>query len=381
MPGIFISYRRSDNPDATGRIYDRLVTEFGKARVFKDVDSIPLGQDFRGHLDEVVARCAAMLVIIGPRWTDARNGAGQRRLEDADDFVRIELEAALARKIPVVPVLVAHATMPVSSELPASLESMVFRQSIEVRPDPDFHNDATRLVSALRQVLNPNAPQMEPLSARQQRSGAPWLAWMLAGVATLAAAALVTPALRYLRETVPPETRTEIGVREPADDAGTMTLSPDGRQIVFSQNTAGVSRLWLRPLAATSAQQLPGTEGAYSLFWSPDSRSIGFFVGGALKRMDLGGGAPLTLVPVTNGLGGSWNAEGVILFAQGPGKGLARVTATGGAVTDVTHLEPDSVAHFDPVFLPTVGGSCTDRLAERLRARTWDRWTGLLLSN
>src|SRR5271154_1885459 len=161
LPGIFISYRRSDNPDATGRIYDRLVSEFGKALVFKDVDSIPLGQDFRGHLNGIVGDCGVVLAIIGPRWTDASNKDGQRRLEDPDDFVRIELEAALARDIPVVPVLVAHAPIPLASELPASLASMAFRQSIEVRPDPDFHNDATRLVSALQVILDPDAPRKE----------------------------------------------------------------------------------------------------------------------------------------------------------------------------------------------------------------------------
>jgi hypothetical protein len=75
LSGIFISYRRSDNPDATGRLYDRLVAEFGKAQVFKDVDSIPLGHDFRGHLNGIVGDCAVVLAIIGPRWTDARNDA------------------------------------------------------------------------------------------------------------------------------------------------------------------------------------------------------------------------------------------------------------------------------------------------------------------
>ena len=150
MSGIFISYRRSDSPDATGRIYDRLLGEFGKAQVFKDVDSIPLGRDFRGHLNDIVGNCGVMLAIVGPHWMGARNAAGQRRLEDPDDFVRIELETALARDIPVVPVLVAHAQLPLASDLPGSLASLVFRQSIEVRPDPDFHNDATRLVTALQ---------------------------------------------------------------------------------------------------------------------------------------------------------------------------------------------------------------------------------------
>ncbi|MEJ0007985.1 MAG: toll/interleukin-1 receptor domain-containing protein [Steroidobacteraceae bacterium] len=188
LPGIFISYRRNDNPDATGRIYDRLVAEFGKARVFKDVDSIPLGQDFRGHLNSIVGECWAVLAIIGPRWTDASNKAGQRRLEDPDDFVRIELEAALARDIPVVPVLVAHAPLPVASELPGSLAPMAFRQSIEVRPDPDFHNDATRLVTSLRGILtrrrqskwlprSPRLPQRQECKGVDDWAGSLPLCW------------------------------------------------------------------------------------------------------------------------------------------------------------------------------------------------------------
>ena len=211
MSGIFISYRRSDSPDATGRIYDRLVSEFGKAQVFKDVDSIPLGRDFRGHLNTIVSECGVMLAIIGPRWTDASSEAGQRRLEDPDDFVRIELEAALARDIPVVPVLVGLAQIPVASELPASLASMAFRQSIAVRPDPDFHNDATRLVTSLRGILDPAAAEAEqataaispPAAATGTHRGR--LGWIVASVALLGMALLAIPAFHHLRETPPPE--------------------------------------------------------------------------------------------------------------------------------------------------------------------------------
>ena len=113
LPGIFISYRRNDSPDATGRIYDRLVSEFGRVRVFKDVNSIPPGQDCRSHLNGFVGECGEVPAIIGARWTDARNPEGQRRLEAPDDFVRIELEAALARDIPVVPVF----AQPIDGEL------------------------------------------------------------------------------------------------------------------------------------------------------------------------------------------------------------------------------------------------------------------------
>ncbi len=221
LPGIFISYRRSDNPDATGRIYDRLVSEFGKARVFKDVDSIPLGRDFRGHLNDIVGGCAAVLTIIGPKWVDTRDSAGQRRLEDPDDFVRIELEAALSRDIPVVPVLVGHSAMPGLSELPSSLASIVYRQSIEVRPDPDFHHDSSRLMSALRRILDPNTPSEEQTPEIALRPGSAPTPPSLprrsfTGMSGWAAAALVgaiafaIPALKRLRETPPPEIRAEL---------------------------------------------------------------------------------------------------------------------------------------------------------------------------
>jgi hypothetical protein len=149
-----------------------------------------------------------VLAIIGPRWTDARNDAGHRRLEDSNDFVRIELEAALARDIPVVPVLVGHARVPVASELPASLAAMAFRQSIEVRPYPDFHNDATRLVTALRAMLDPTAATADPTSSVITRRTAAigtqngrWPGWIAAAVLGIAAIALAIPAIRHLRET------------------------------------------------------------------------------------------------------------------------------------------------------------------------------------
>jgi Tol biopolymer transport system component len=358
LSGIFISYRRSDNPDATGRIYDRLVSEFGKARVFKDVDSIPLGQDFRGHLNGIVGNCGVVLAIIGPRWMDASNKAGQRRLEDPDDFVRIELEAALARDIPVVPVLVAHAPIPLASELPGSLAPMAFRQSIEVRPDPDFHNDATRLVASLRRILDPTTAAAEqaaatitpPAAARGIQRGRR-LGWIAFAAAVLVAAALAIPALRYLRETPPPETRVDI-VTPASEDPESFALSPDGRQMVFAAKSDGTSRLWLRSLAKANAAPLAGTEGATSPFWSPDSRSIGFLTADTLKRLDLAGGQPQTLAQATSAPG-SWSSGGAILFSPpklvGP---FSRIAASGGATTVLPLMGKNSIANAIPVFLP-----------------------------
>ncbi len=359
MSGIFISYRRSDSPDATGRVYDRLVAEFGRAQVFKDVDSIPLGRDFRGHLNDIVGNCGVMLAIVGPHWTEARNPAGQRRLEDPDDFVRIELETALARDIPVVPVLVGHAQIPVASELPGSLGSLVFRQSIEVRPDPDFHNDATRLVTALRAILDPEAVAAEQAAAAITRAAAATgrqsdrrLGWIVAAVVLgITTAVLAVPTIRYLRLAPPPEIRTDI-VTPATSQPYSFALSPDGRQIVFVASGDGASRLWLRSLASTTAQPLAGTEGATDPFWSPDSRSIGFFADHALKRLDLGGGAPYTLAPAPAEFGGTWNAAGVILFAPSWGSSFMRVSATGGAARAVTTLKAGQPQQGVPFFLP-----------------------------
>ncbi len=149
---IFLSYRRDDSADASGRIYDRLVQRFGKEQIFKDVDSIPLGVDFREHLDSVVGRCSLVLVVIGDRWISA-GAAGARRLDDVADFVRIEIESALARKIPVVPVLVRGAAIPAETELPQSLRSLAYRHGIAVRADPDFHRDMDRLIAGLEAHL------------------------------------------------------------------------------------------------------------------------------------------------------------------------------------------------------------------------------------
>jgi len=147
---IFISYRRQDSADVTGRIYDRLVLSFDRRQVFKDVDSIPLGVDFRAHLGEVVGHCDVLLAVIGPQWLTA-SGADGRRLDDPADFVRIEIEAALARDIPVIPLLVGGTGLPSAKELPQALAPITYRNGISVRPDPDFHRDMDRLIASLRE--------------------------------------------------------------------------------------------------------------------------------------------------------------------------------------------------------------------------------------
>jgi hypothetical protein len=150
---IFVSYRRSDSADITGRIYDRLIGRFGKEPIFKDVDSIPLGLDFMEYLDMKVGECDVLLAIIGDHWLDAKDDKGNNRLDDPADFVRIEVQAALDRNIPVIPLLVRDARMPREEDLPPKLRKLVYRNGTPVRPDPDFHRDMDRLIAALEKLV------------------------------------------------------------------------------------------------------------------------------------------------------------------------------------------------------------------------------------
>jgi Tol biopolymer transport system component len=171
------------------------------------------------------------------------------------------------------------------------------------------------------------------------------VAWLIAAAAVLGKAALARPALRNLDEAPPPEARVDL-ITPATSDPVSFALSPDGRQIVFVASADGSPRLWLRSLSSTTAQPLAGTDGAAYPFWAPDSRSLGFFADGQLKRLDLAGGAPRTL-----GAAGARNAEGVILFAPTFPSPLFRISAAGGDAAPLTHLERQ-VSHRFPVFLP-----------------------------
>src|SRR5271170_2260224 len=100
MPVIFISYRRSDSQDVTGRIYDRLVSKVDKKQVFKDVDNMPLGISFAMHIKQMIGKSSVVLVIIGPSWVTATDDQGRRRLDNPNDIVRMEVEIALRASVP-----------------------------------------------------------------------------------------------------------------------------------------------------------------------------------------------------------------------------------------------------------------------------------------
>src|SRR6516165_7735625 len=149
---IFINYRREESTATAGRLHDRLGQSFGRKTLFMDVDHIPPGVDFVTHLNNQVAACDVFLAIIGPNWLNVTNDKGDRRLDAADDFVAIEIAAALARNIRVIPVLVDGARMPKVGELPKPLKPLVRRQAIDLR-HTHFGRDADALIEKISEAF------------------------------------------------------------------------------------------------------------------------------------------------------------------------------------------------------------------------------------
>jgi Tol biopolymer transport system component len=207
-------------------------------------------------------------------------------------------------------------------------------------------------------------------SARELRHALEWLAhaprpvvtkasrpWMWIGVAALLAVVCLFLALPRLFQRVSPGGLTILSIVSPENAEITnfgSAISPDGKLVAFTAESSGVRRLWIRPLNSSSARVLDGTDDAVYPFWSPDSRSIGYFAVDKLKRIDLEGGAPRIICDASNGRGGTWNANGTIIFGPALSSPLAKVSAAGGVREDVSafHAQRKDTRHNFPQFLP-----------------------------
>ena len=186
---IFISYRRADSKYVVDRIRDRLIDAYGEDAIFRDIESIPLGQNFSDVLKETTTTCDVMLVAIGPQWASITDAQGNKRLFDPNDYTRLEVEAGLAnKKIPVIPILVMNAMMPSAAEIPESLKDLLFRNAISIRNDPDFAPDIQRLIEG----INEQVPSAEKLYSRSRKERRPVDAVTLATTAT----ALLAPFIK-----------------------------------------------------------------------------------------------------------------------------------------------------------------------------------------
>jgi TRAP-type C4-dicarboxylate transport system substrate-binding protein len=157
---IFVSYRREDAEGQAGRLFDDLVAHFGKDSVFMDVVDIELGRDFRRVIDQQIASCGFLLAVIGKGWLNTTDNEGRRRLDDSNDFVRLEIAAALKRNIRVIPVLVQGAKMPGGDSLPEDLKELAFRNAVELT-HARWDSDTQVLIKALDRCIQAENQQKE----------------------------------------------------------------------------------------------------------------------------------------------------------------------------------------------------------------------------
>jgi Tol biopolymer transport system component len=204
---------------------------------------------------------------------------------------------------------------------------------------------------AERDEPDPTARQVQPALPEARRLLRSWPILAAAGALLLTAAVVLV----FWHRPTPAQARVLRFALSPTKDALDFAVSPDGLRLVFTaMDDQGVTSLWMHSFDSFAERQLPGTEGAASPFWSPDSRSVGFFAGRKLKTIDVSGVASQTLCDAPSGKGGTWNAAGTIVFASnGPGP-LYRVSSGGGVPQPVTAMGgPESqIVHSSPHFLP-----------------------------
>jgi hypothetical protein len=169
MAEIFLSYRRQDSQSATGRLADDLQAHFGDERVFRDHE-IAAGDDFVDAIRRSVESATVLLAVVGPRWLGATDAAGRRRLDDPEDFVRLEIELALGARVPIVPVLVEGATMPGATALPASIVEFARCQAVEVA-DKRWRYDVQTLIAMLQSRFAIDAGIESPASSPTSPGG------------------------------------------------------------------------------------------------------------------------------------------------------------------------------------------------------------------
>ena len=239
-----------------------------------------------------------------------------------------------------------------------ALERLV-NHCLEKNPESRFHS-ARDIAFALETLSGSNGSSAQtmtlPATAARRWTRRELILASVAALAIITTVVLTALYFPYFRST-PTETRVMRTVINPPDKSGfnSFTVSPNGLHLAFvATDTSGKSLLWVRPLDSFTAQPLTGTEGAAFPFWSPDSRFIGFFAAGKLKKIEVTGGTVQTLCAATVPRGGTWNKDGLIVFEPTPNDPLYQVSVAGGEATPLTKLEPSrqEASHRWPHFLP-----------------------------
>ena len=233
------------------------------------------------------------------------------------------------------------------SETPEAIRRLLRRCLQKDRKDRLQHIGDVRI--EIEEGLSDSASPVASQPARKSRERL-----LLAALAVVTMTLAVVSSLYFnLASIEAPEARLEINT-PPGLGTGfrELSISPDGRQVVFEATIDGRSQLWLRALESETAKPLPGTDGGGFPFWSPDNRSIGFGAGGQLKRIDISSGSVQTLAEAPTFFGGAWSADGFIVFGAANTSPLLKIPAVGGKPEEATQLESLQGSHRLPHFLP-----------------------------
>jgi roadblock/LC7 domain-containing protein len=328
--GIFISYRRQESSHLAGRLYDRLAERFGAERVFMDVATIDLGVDFAAVITRAVGTCQVLLAVIGPQWVTVADADGRRRLKDPNDFVRLEIQAALERDVRVIPILVEGAPMPRLRDLPRPLAGLARRNALTMRHE-SFPYDAERLLEAIERVLADPTPAVTEVVSD------------------------------------PPLVRSFHLGREVTGVA----FSPDGR-LLATGSADQTARIWE---AATGQERtrFSHDEGVAVVAFSPDGRMLatGSFDPNA-RIWDAASGQMTTRVAHDGMVPGVAFGFGGRLLATGSADRTARVwdAASGREQIWMSHDAPVAAVAFSP------DGRLLATASEDQTARVWDAASG-----
>ncbi len=290
--GVFICYRREDAAGFAGRIYDRLKNGLGRENVFIDVDNIPAGRDFVEVLSERVGRCDALVALIGKNWLAISDKDNRRRLDDPNDFVGIEIRAALERNVPVIPVLVDGAVMPQADDLPDGLKKLARRQGIEIS-HKRFDSDVELLTDALTRIEGAQArPSASPgATAAPLMAAAPKPAASARWLMPLAALAVIAGGLGVFFEQrgthEEPSRQEEKTLPPPPTTSAPNAAAPSPRAAAPPDNASNAAvPAQIAALSAVAPTDNANNPAAPAMNAAPDETPMGRIADSVLAKID-----------------------------------------------------------------------------------------------
>ncbi len=335
------------------------LVDFGLAKLTQDAAPVTQGSENATKTDPLTAQGMLLgtLQYMAPEQVEGKVEEIDART-DIFAFGAVVYEMATGKKAfegrsqaSLIGAILKDAPPPMSSLQPMTPPALERVVKTCLAKDPESRwqtaRDLTRELQWIAEGAHTSTPTVDRLSRVRER-----VAWGTALVLALAVAMI----LRESWQTAAPSAETyQLSVVTPETSSLLdFAISPDGRTLAFvARAEGGKHLLWVRRLDTSSPQALPGTDGAAQPFWAPDSRSLGFFAEGKLKRVEAAGGPPQTIADAGSSRGGAWNRGGVILFAPAATAGLFQVSAAGGALTPVTIRDPKKESsHRWPQFLP-----------------------------